>query len=36
MHGWPDVTGSRYGGTTWLWILCVLWTQILVWALQPW
>lgn len=36
IHGWPRVSGTRYGGTTWLWILCILWLPLLVWGLQPW
>lgn len=36
MHGWPRVSGKRYAGTTWLWILCALWAPILYWGLQPW
>lgn len=36
IHGWPTVSRTRYGGTTWLWVLCTLWVPILVWGLQPW
>ncbi|GHA88060.1 sodium:solute symporter family transporter [Modicisalibacter luteus] len=36
MHGWRHVSGKRYAGTTWLWILCVLWLPVLIWGLQPW
>jgi len=36
MHGWPKVSGTRYAGTQWLWILCVLWVPVLIWGLQPW
>jgi len=36
MHGWPSVTGKRYGETGWLLILCALWLPVLWWALQPW
>jgi cation/acetate symporter len=36
MHGWPRVSGRRYAGTTWLWVLCALWLPILIWGMQPW
>ena len=36
MHGWPNVSGTRYAGTQWLWILCALWVPVLIWGLQPW
>jgi cation/acetate symporter len=36
MHGWPTVSGTRYAGSTWLWVLCALWVPILLWGLQPW
>lgn len=36
MHGWRRVSGTRYGGSTWLWILFVLWIPVLIWGLQPW
>lgn len=36
MHGWPRVSGKRYAGSTWLWVLCVLWLPVLLWGLQPW
>lgn len=36
MHGWRRVSGDRYAGTTWLWVLCLLWLPILIWGLMPW
>lgn len=36
MHGWKKVSGTRYGGTQWLYVLCALWIPVLVWGLQPW
>jgi cation/acetate symporter len=36
MHGWPSVEGTRYGATSWLIVLCLLWLPVLWWGLQPW
>lgn len=36
MHGWPTITGTRYGAAGWLLIVCVLWLPVLWWGLRPW
>lgn len=36
MHGWRRVSGTRYAGSRWLWVLCALWVPVLVWGLFPW
>jgi cation/acetate symporter len=36
MHGWAQVTRTRYDSSEWLLILAALWAPILLWGLVPW
>jgi len=34
LHGWPDITGTRYCNAWWLLLLCVLWVPVFIFGLS--